>query len=140
MASEIYRERQLGNFKPPRAARLKAKARDPRADREGDDDKHRAAIRKLPCAACLRMPAGTIHHLKSAGHRGMSLRAPDKLGVPLCPEHHEAIERAGTRNEFATFAKWGIADVYDLAAALWGARGDLPVMTKIVLAHKGVSR
>ena len=130
-------EKKLGNFKPTVTQRRKAKdTHDPRADREGDDEKHRAAIRKLPCCvpAC-PVVGGDVHHLKSAGERGMGLRAPDRWGVPMCRQHHEEIERAGSRNEIRWFNKRGIA-VLDLAKALWGVRGDAGAMTRIVLAHR----
>lgn len=137
MASEIYRPHILGNFRPSRAARIKAKSRDPRADREGDCEKHRAAIRKLPCC----VPGCNVvgcdpHHLKQTGERGMGMRSPDRWAVPLCRAHHDTIEGIGSKNELRWFADRGI-DAIELAGALWSARCDAPSMTKIVLAHKG---
>lgn len=140
MATEIRRERMFGNFRQSRGLKEPRKNSRWREDRDGMSDKHCAAIRKCPCAACLKVPAGTIHHLKSnTGERGMSVRSTDKWGVPLCMVHHEDIERAGTRNEVKTFRAWGIADPHALALALWGAACDVPKMTKIVIEHRGTA-
>lgn len=133
MGSEIRRDHVFGNFRTRKPKEKKARKAD---SRPGMSEKHCALIRKLPCCACGRIPAGTIHHLKSGtGERGVGLRSTDKWGTPLCLAHHEEIERAGTRNEVSTFGKWGI-DPHDLAIALWAATGDLPKMTKIVIAHR----
>lgn len=129
--------RKIGNFKPSITERLKEKRnRDPRADREGNCEKHLSAIRKLPCC----VPGCNVvgcdpHHLKSAGERGMGLRAPDRWAVPLCRAHHEEVERIGSRNENRWFLDRGIYCL-DLAKALWGVRGDAGAMTRIVLANK----
>lgn len=143
MASEIAREKILGNFKPSRSERLKAKRnRDPRADRDGNSETHLAAIRKLPCCIPTCNVVGCdVHHLKMTGtqDRGMALRAPDRFGVPMCRDHHEQVERIGSKNEASWFEKRGI-DSIDLAGALWAASSDAAAMTKIVLAHKGVSK
>lgn len=138
MASEIFRERQLGNFKPSRSERLKAKrVRDPRADREGNSEAHLAAIRKLPCCIPKCNKVGCdCHHLKAGtNERGMGLRSSDRWAVPLCRRHHEEVERVGSRNETIWF---GGLNPIDLAHALWKASPDAAAMTKIVLAHKGV--
>lgn len=142
MASEIFRERQLANFKPSRSERLKAKRnRDPRADREGNSEAHLAAIRKLPCCipGCNKVGCDP-HHLKAGtGERGMALRSSDRFTVPLCRPHHDEVERISSRGEPAWFAKHGI-DPINLAGALWAASPDAAAMTKIVLAHKGVTK
>ena len=119
MASEIFKEQVLGNFKP---------------ERMGMSAKHCTLIRQCPCAACLVEPAGTIHHLKSGAakdERGMAMRSTDKWGVPLCPKHHMQIEEAGSRNERQIFLGWGV-DPHVLAKRLWDATGDLVRMIKIV--------
>lgn len=36
----------------------------------------------------------------------------------------------------ATLKEWGIEDPLELAAALWAASPNVPMMTKIILAHK----
>lgn len=142
MASEIERERILGNFKPSRSARLREKRnRDPRAKREGNSAKHLAAIRKLPCCVpgCTTVGCDP-HHLKSgsaADERGMQLRATDRYAVPLCRHHHDEVERIGSRNERRWF---GALDAIELAGALWSATPNAAQMTKIVLAHKGGNR
>lgn len=136
MASQVREANLVGNFKRPRAERLKEKNRDKRADREGNSAEHLTLIRKLPCATCPTTPAGQAHHLKTTGRRGMGLRSPDQDALPACPEcHMNGVERAGSKNELSWYAKRGI-DALDLAAALWNATGDLPKMVKIVIEHK----
>lgn len=134
MASEIDRPHVLGNF---RKRGLRAKRVSTWRDkRPGMSEDHCVMVRKLPCAACLRVPAGTVHHIKSGtNERGMGVRSTDKWGVPMCMHHHDEIERAGTRNEVAKFQSWGIDDVHELAVSLWQATGNLAQMTKIVIAH-----
>lgn len=140
MASEIQRERVFGNFKPSRSVREKSRRTKKSAAerREGMCADHLASIRKLPCVACLPTVriAGEAHHLKMTGDRGMGLRSQDKDAVPLCRAHHEDIERAGAKNEAAKFATWGIEDALQLASDLWRSRGDVGVMTKILIQHK----
>lgn len=136
MASEIYREKFYGNFKPPKSARLKAKRlHDPRADREGNSHTHLAAIRKLPCCIpdCNKVGCDP-HHLKAGtNERGIGLRSSDRWTVPLCRRHHDEVERVGSRNE----TKWfGVLNPIDLAYALWKASPDAAAMTRIVLAQK----
>lgn len=133
---ELRKPLVYGNFKPPKRERLKKKVRS--ADkRSGMSEKHLQLIRKLPCVACLKMPAGTAHHIKTGtGERGVGLRSTDKWAVPLCWPDHEELERAGSRNEIRWFREHGIDDPHGLAAALWNASGDLPMMTKIVFAHR----
>lgn len=134
MASEIYRPKILANFKSPKAKKHKNSRW--REDRLGMSEKHLAAIRKLPCTICLRVPAGTVHHLKSeTGERGMSVRSTDQWGVPLCMIHHEEVERAGTRNEVNYFGQVNV-DPHALAKALWKISPNLPMMTKVVAEHR----
>ena len=135
MASEISRPHLLGNFKV-RSMREKHQSKNYK-DRPGMSEKHCAAIRQLPCCACLVKPAGTIHHLKSGtGERGMGLRSTDRWGVPMCFAHHEDIERAGTKREVAVFGEWGI-DPHELARDLWQSSPDVEKMSRIVHAHRG---
>lgn len=143
MASQVPRDPVIGNFKPSRSERAKAKAaRDPRADREGDCEKHRAAIKRLPCCipGCNKVGVDG-HHLKQTGERGGAMRSPDKYLVPLCRmPHHDEVERIGSKNELRWFEDRGI-DALQLCGDLWAApRGDSAAMTRIVLAHKASSR
>lgn len=143
MASEIYREPKLANFKPSKGERVKARrAKKPAAERrDGMDDGHLKFIRAMPCCACLKTPAGEAHHLKeNTGERGMGLRSTDKWAVPLCREHHDEVERAGARNEGKVFHTWGIDDPLQLAADLWRARSDLPHMVRVLYGHKLIGR
>lgn len=143
MASEIAREKVFGNFKPSRTEREKAKRARPaekRRERPGNCDEHLAAIRKCPCIATLKVPAGEAHHLKSGtGERGAGMRSSDRWAVPVTRDPHERIERAGSRNEGAVLKEWGITDPLGLANALWEASPDVAKMTKIILAHRGRS-
>lgn len=136
MASEVRRDLVLANFRQ-RGLKPRKRNSDWREKRPGMSEKHCANIRKLPCLACGKRPAGTIHHLKShTQERGMSVRSTDKWGVPLCPIHHEEIEKAGTRREVDTFKRWGIEDVHAVAVSLWSA-ADINAMLRIVLSNKG---
>jgi len=140
MASQIKREHVFGNFKKSRTEgpQKPHKNSEKYKDRPGMSDDHCALIRKMPCAICLRVPAGEIHHLKSVpGSRGAGIRAEDKWGVPLCRTDHEIIERSGTRNEIARFKEARIDNVHLLASDLWGVTGDLPKMIKVLMAHRG---
>lgn len=136
MASEIYRERQYANFKPPRSERKHRNSRW-REEREGMSETHLAAIRKLPCAVGGTGPV-EAHHLKAlTKERGMSVRSTDRWAVPLSHDEHMSVERAGTRNEIAWFKARGIEDPHGLAAALFAASPDLERMGKIIDAHRG---
>jgi hypothetical protein len=135
-------DKVVGNFRPTRTARQKAKASkssEKRAERPGNSEEHLAAIRKCPCCvpSCNRVGGVDPHHIKSAGERGAGLRASDRWAVPLCRPHHDEIERLGSRNEATWFRQHGI-EVIDLAASLWGSRADAATMTKIILAFKVV--
>lgn len=140
MAGRVPQPRIYGNFKPSKGKQAKAKKTRVRAAerRDGMSAKHLAAIRKCPCIGCLKIPAGTVHHLKATGERGLALRSPDKFGVPLCFGCHDAIERAGAKNEISTFEAWGVPDVLQLASDLWRVSPEAPRMTKVVIAHKGL--
>jgi len=143
MGSQIQKERVFGNFKASKGAQKKEKsAKKPAAARRpGMSADHLACIRKLPCCACSLIPAGEAHHLKAGtGERGAGMRSTDKWAVPLCRTHHDEVERAGSRNEPAVFSRWHIEDALQLASDLWKSTGDMAKMTKIVLAHKGLTR
>ena len=112
-----------------------------RDEREGMDREHVKNIRDLPCCVprCTTNRAGTIHHLKDIKEeRGASVRSTDQHGLPMCPTHHEEIERAGTKNETAWFEQRGI-DPKGLARALWNSRGNPKAMNKIILTHKMIA-
>lgn len=135
MASEIYRERRYGNFKPPRAQRGHRNS-NWRNEREGQSAAHLSAIRKLPCAVGGAGPV-EAHHLKAlTKERGMAVRSTDRWAVPLSHDEHMSVERAGTRNEIAWFKARGIEDPHGLAAALFAASPDLERMKLIVDAHR----
>lgn len=137
MASELPRTLLLANFRPPKSERIKRKtkaAKVKREERPGNSEEHLAALRKCPCIATLKMPAGEVHHLKQGtGERGAGMRSSDRWGVPLSREPHDEIERVGSRNETAKLAEWGIKEAPDLADALWHASPDVRRMTAIII-------
>lgn len=132
--------RVIGNFKPAKSARIRDKVAKParkRSERDGNDDKHLAAIRKCVCTVCGKVGGNDPHHLKqNTGDRGAGMRSSDKWAVPLCRPHHDEIERIGSRNETRWFAERGVESPIDLAAALWSASPDVARMTAIILAHR----
>jgi hypothetical protein len=135
MASEIFRERLLGNFKArSRPIRGSSKWRD---RRPGMSVSHCELVRLCPCVVCLKVPAETVHHLKQTGtgERGIGVRSTDRWGVPLCPTCHEQIERVGSRGETAHFLTVWKVDPHSLARSLWASTGDLAQMTRITIAH-----
>lgn len=150
MATQVPRELCIGNFKASKTeAALERRAElneVARKDRDGNDELHLGAIRKLPCC----IPGCTVvgsdpHHLKCVpGTRGMGLRAPDRYTLPLCRGHHDDVEAAGSRNEVKWFAKHGITDPVGLADALFGvpkigSKPDAAKMVRIVLASKAAA-
>lgn len=137
MATQVPREHVIGNFRPSISERVKKK---PSAQerREGNSEKHKLLIRLLPCCASGKRAPSDPHHLLSgpAGkERGVGMKATDRWLVPLSREKHDELHRLGARREQAWFAEHGIADVYELANALWHATGDLKLMEKVLRAH-----
>ncbi|WP_072389746.1 hypothetical protein [Hyphomicrobium sp. CS1GBMeth3] len=139
MSQQIYRERVLGNFKAPVAARGKRK---PTAyqRRDGNSERHLEVLRQLPCVVTGQRPAGQVHHLKSGparAERGAGMRATDKWGLPLSEEAHiRGVEKLGSRRELEWFRTNGIADPHGLAAALYAASPNLEQMERIIIAHR----
>jgi len=129
------------NFRPTLAEREAAKRdrRSAQQRRPGNDEKHLDAIRKTICCGCGRAGPNDPHHLKSGAaraERSVGRRATDRWAVPLCRTCHDAVERAGGRGEVSLFRSWGVADVQELASALWSAPKDGSAMTAIVTAHR----
>ncbi|MEQ1227938.1 hypothetical protein ABLT66_00240 [Acinetobacter junii] len=50
--------------------------------------KRLAAIRKLPCVVCGRLPVDAAHSNQSSHGKGMGLKACDTKTIPLCRNHH----------------------------------------------------
>lgn len=139
MAGQVPRERVLANFRV-RGAKKPHRNSERYKQRPGMSEQHLALVRKLPCCGCGRRPGGQPHHLKSGtGERGTGLRSTDRWTVPVCFDCHETVERAGTRQEVATFAKWGI-DPHVLAQDLWAATGEIGRMNAIVAAHRDATK
>lgn len=135
-------EKQLGNFRPSVSERAKPK-KSAQERREGNSEKHRLLIKLLPCCVTGKRPPNDGHHLKTGpakSERGMGMKATDRWLVPLCRSSHDELEALGSRREFAWFQSHGIADVHELANALWHATGDLKRMTKVLRAHMGNGR
>jgi len=51
-------------------------------------------VRTQPCWVCMRQPVDA-HHLIGHGTKGMGLRSPDTLSMPLCRSHHDELHRHG---------------------------------------------
>lgn len=137
MATQIPRDKVIGNFKTPRNKRGH-KQSNMAAERPGMSAEHLANIRRLPCCITLQSSNVQAHHLKSTGakERGIGLRSTDRWAVPLNAEEHiYGVERVGSRNEIKWFADRGV-DVLDLAVSLWMARGDFEKMHQIVINHR----
>lgn len=127
--------KQLANFRT-RGPRDKHKNSEKFKKRPGMSADHLTSIREMPCCACKNGPGGEAHHLKAdTGERGMGLRSTDRWTVPLCRNHHDEVERAGTRNERSWFAKVNIEPAL-LAHDLWINTGDFARMVRVLLAHK----
>lgn len=123
-------------FKAPR----QPKRKEPNAasKRPGMSPEHLEAIRRMPSCLSGRKPCDP-HHLKCgpAGlERGVGLRATDRWAIPITRDEHNAIERLGSRQEFAWFLARGI-NCLELATALWNARGDDEAMLRVLQAHRG---
>lgn len=139
MATEVFREPVIGNWKPKRAQRIKAKKTpgEKRKKLPGNSELHLKMLRTLPCCipGCPHT-ANTVHHLKSTGERGGAMRSPDKYGLPICwSPHHEELERAGSKNELKWFADRGI-EALELAAALWAVSPNPQALYRVLAAHK----
>lgn len=136
MAFQVPQPHRLANFKKKGLQKKKHKNSSFREERPGMSDDHLKLIRKLPCATCSTMPAGTAHHLKCTGERGMGVRSTDSKALPECIKCHDEIERAGAKNEVKYYQDKGIEDPLELAEALWKNTGDLPKMINVLLTHK----
>ena len=99
--------------------------------RDGNDPKHLALLRQLPCCRCWSYAPNEVHHLKQTGARGAGMKSPDRFGVPLCRRCHQAVEDIGSKNELEWFDP---VDPLALAAALWAAQGH-PAMYAVLEAH-----
>lgn len=144
---EVPRDRMLSNFRPDlslatKAAQARAKRAKKRAEREGNDVEHLALIRQLPCCLCENTVGIQAHHLIGGAarkHRGIGMKAPDRLAVPLCAfpvgTCHEELHARGSRHEEATFDAKGM-NAQRIADALYAATGNLAQMRRIILAHK----
>ena len=135
-----FREHRIGNFRPSLAER-NAKRPKRGSQRPGMSGTHLELIRLMPCSACLKVNGKSDpHHLKSLGakaERGVGLKATDRWAVPLCRSCHNEIEAISSPREPKWFADFGVADVHELAHALWHATGDLGRMIKVLMAHRG---
>ena len=56
----------------------------------GDDSDYMGRVAALGCCLCARLGApgvpAQVHHIREG--QGAAQRAPARLTVPLCPEHH----------------------------------------------------
>ena len=98
------------------------------------DAKHIEMIRTLPSCISGLNPC-EAHHLKIKQERGVGLRATDRWAVPLTHKEHMELERFGSRKEEEWFKSRNVR-CYELANALWGARGFRDIMLKILAAKE----
>lgn len=108
--------------------------------RHGNDPAYLALIRQLPCCITLALPPNDPHHLlggPAGDTRAFGRRATDRWAIPICRVMHDIVQPLGARGEVKWFRDHGIADVYELADALWHAPRDLVVMANIVRTHRG---
>jgi hypothetical protein len=139
---QVPRERVLANFKPTISEREKAKRnREPAASRRpGMSPEHLELIRQLPSCVSGRAGRCDPHHLKSGpakAERSVGQKATDRWTVPLKRDEHDELERISSKREEAWFRERGIADVVELANALWINTGDLGRMRAVLQAHMG---
>lgn len=138
MASEIYREKQLANFRERFPEKHKSTFRQ---ERPGMSEKHLSLIRQMPCCVCMEARPKVIvdpHHLKSGpakAERGVYLKATDRWSLPCCRVHHEMVERLPSTKETQFFMDAGV-DPHDLALALWQATGDVERMVAVLIGHR----
>lgn len=138
MAKQIAKQLVLGNFKPSLRDRRQKRSGEWRKSRPGNDPAHLENVRQLPCCICGSRRNVEAHHLKSTGERGMALKSTDRWAVPLCAiPHHAEVERIGSRNEMGWFVEHGGFDALELAKGLWGVRGNLEAMLRILAAFRG---
>lgn len=103
-----------------------------RKAREGNDAKHLAMIRLLPCVLCGQQGITQAHHLLRTGdptQRGTGRKPADKFCIPLCVHHHTALHAKGDEEAFL-METYGV-DGRALAAALWAERGNLDGMDRV---------
>jgi hypothetical protein len=88
------------------------------------DEAFLAHVRTLPCTIC-RRPGCDAAHIRAAApqygkrYTGKGEKPSDKWAVPLCRDHHR--EQHG-KNELSFWLRYGIADPFALAIALYASR------------------
>lgn len=133
-----FRERIIGNFRPE-AKEAAKKSR--QQMREGNDDKHRALVKHLPCSvpSCSSPPPNDGHHLKSGpakSERAFGRRATDRRLIPLCRRHHDLVESYPSSRELEILADLGVNQPHTLAENLWKGGRSVDSLTGIVLANR----
>lgn len=89
------------------------------------DEKHRKAIRQLPCLSCGATPSQAAH-IRVSGHGGMGLKPDDDCCVPLCHNCHALQHNVGEVTFYYRFGGHEVAKT--LAKKLYETSGDIPVM------------
>lgn len=82
--------------------------------------KHLDYVRHMPCCICERVGVEAHHLMRPwSGSRGMGMKAGDHNVIPLCPDHHRALHKAG--NEEAYFLEIAGDETFgkSLAMRLW---------------------
>ncbi len=142
---EIRPPHVYGNFRTP--TEKKPKHVSAQKKRDGNDEKHLALVRQLPCCipGCRRGPPNDPHHLKhgpAKPERAYGRKATDRRVIPACRVHHNLIETEPGNKEEAILADLGLGNPHGLAEDLWKASREkesamlVEKMTGIVMKHR----
>lgn len=144
MASEIYRPQVIGNFRKTPTELRKSKKPSRQLRREGNDPKHLAFVRKLPCALCGSRVYVQAHHLKQGtGERSFGMKSTDRWTIPLCSAAgrrldrcHLMIELEPSTKEQDVCARYGLIDPRRLALDLFANTSNLKHGARAILRHR----
>lgn len=144
-AFDVNSERTYGNFKPDRYQARPPRWKTRKELREGNSREHLALIRQLPCCICGTKGTRAIHahHLRSeaaARTRGVGMKAPDSMTVPLCWLHHDELHALGSRREVQWFKDQCEINPHALADSLWNNTGDLTRLHRVLQAFHDDAR
>jgi len=108
------REDRLAARRVPAAPGVRGAAAKP-----GENDRHLAWVRSLPCAiGSVRCGAIThAHHVRERSGGGVGMKPGDRWAVPLCPAHHSEGHTTGWK----TFEERHRVDLRAVAVGLAAA-------------------
>lgn len=61
---------------------------------KSEDPEYLAWVKGQSCCLCDRPPPGVAHHPTGAHLRGVGMKCPDTLAIPLCDPCHQAFHDA----------------------------------------------